>query len=158
MGFLLFILLIAYKIKNTKADYISFSNIIYTGFKQTILESGVTKIKTPQTLIYLKPTKFYAPEHNPMICWKGSGYDFKSIKKETIEGKEIYTSVLIKGKDKIYAAWWFESKKIQTINQLLWRWEAFKTDDHFYLINVNASNYPTLLIVTKKIIARDYSL
>ncbi|TAH01578.1 MAG: exosortase N [Sphingobacteriales bacterium] len=155
---LLIIVVAAYNIENTKKTNIGIDNIKLKGCKQIILENGITKIKTPQTLIYLKTIQFYAPEHNPMICWKGSGYNFKSIKTETIAGKEIYTSVLTKGNDKIYSAWWFESKNTQTINQFLWRWEAFKNNDQFYLININAANYLTLLTTTEKIIHRDYSL
>ncbi|HWW41162.1 exosortase N [Pedobacter sp.] len=119
------------------------------GYKKENLENGIMKFENSQSLIYLKPTIFYAPEHNPMVCWKGSGYDFKSIKKEIISGREIYTGTLIKGNDIIYTAWWFESKQLRTINQLSWRWKALKDNNQFYLININASS-PLVLIKTIK--------
>ncbi len=114
------------------------------GFQKELLANGITKLANNESLIYLKPTPFYAPEHNPMVCWKGSGYDFKLIRKETVAGQEIYTGLLIKGKDKIFTAWWFESKQTKTISQVDWRWKAFKDREEFRLINVNSGTNASL--------------
>ncbi len=113
----------------------SYNPIRLGGFKKETLEDGIMKFENKEALIYMKSTAFYASEHNPMVCWKGSGYDFKFIKKEIIKGKEVYTGTLIKGKDKIYSAWWFDNGSIKTINQFTWRWHAAKGEGNFYLIN-----------------------
>lgn len=107
------------------------------GYKKTSLKHQVTKFENSRAIIYFKPTPFYAPEHNPMICWTGSGYEFKFIEKRTIKGVEIYTGILEKGKDKLYSAWWFDNGQVKTIDQLQWRWDSAKGQGPFYLVNVN---------------------
>ncbi|MDN3579517.1 exosortase N [Mucilaginibacter flavus] len=112
--------------------------VVLKGYHKQILESGVIKFENAHALVYLKPTPFYGPEHNPMICWQGSGYNFASIKTAVVNGREIYSGVLTKGRDKIYSAWWFDNGKMQTVSQFKWRWEAAKGGKVFYLVNVNA--------------------
>jgi exosortase N len=114
--------------------------VTLSGYKKQVLESGVIKFDKPSQLVYLKPTPFYGPEHNPMICWQGSGYNFTSICKQTIAGREVYSGILTKGADKIYSAWWFDNGSLKTVSQLEWRWEAAKGSKPFYLVNVNATS------------------
>jgi exosortase N len=95
-------------------------------------------------LIYLKPTAFYAPGHDPRICWTGSGYEFTNINRSVIAGTLVYTATLRKGTDKIFAAWWFDNGTIKTSDQLSWRWAAAHGGSQFYLVNVNAAS-PQLL-------------
>ncbi|MCD0489102.1 exosortase N [Pedobacter sp. MC2016-14] len=111
-----------------------------SGFARQNLKNGIIKFESQTGLIYIKPAPFYAPEHNPKICWSGSGYTFKYIRKETINGNEIYTGVLVKGKDKIYTAWWFQSRDIKTIDQFKWRWRSARYNESYQLINVNAAS------------------
>ncbi len=115
------------------------------GFSKYRMANGITKFYNKDALIYLKPTAFYAPEHDPKICWTGSGYQFTNIKKEKLNGIEIYTGTLQKGNDNIYAAWWFDNGETETVNQFKWRWAAAKGEHPFYLINVNTSNRESLL-------------
>jgi exosortase N len=130
------------------------NTIKVAGFKKEVLENSVIKFSNKDALIYLKPTPFYAPEHNPMVCWKGSGYEFSRIKKEIVAGKEIYTGLLVKGKDKIYSTWWFDNGHTKTINQFSWRWEAAKSSSQFYLVNVNASDPLQLKKLVKRMISK----
>lgn len=111
-----------------------------TGYHKKQLAGGILKFENKDALIYLKPTAFYAPEHDPMICWVGSGYVFKSIRQENIGGYKVYTAILTKKQDKIYAAWWFDNGKVKTVNQFSWRWQAAKNEGQFYLVNVNAAS------------------
>ncbi len=122
------------KIKQVNPSPISTPQI--PGYTMEIISGDVTKLEKPSILLYIKPlSKFYGAEHNPMICWTGSGYKFSRINTQIIEGKEIYTGVLTKNKDTIYAAWWFDNGKHQTISQMDWRWRAIK-GENFYLVNV----------------------
>lgn len=115
-------------------------NIQLGGFRKTRLETGILKLECKTALVYLKPAAFYIPGHDPKLCWTGSGYVFKNIKAETLAGHEVYTAILQKGADKIYAAWWFDNGTLKTVNQITWRWQAAKNGDNFYLVNVNALN------------------
>nr|WP_294942888.1 exosortase N [uncultured Mucilaginibacter sp.] len=116
------------------------NNIQLPGYSKKALDGGILKFENRDALIYLKPTAFYAPEHDPMICWVGSGYAFKSIRKENLGGHDVYTATLVKNTDRIYAAWWFDNGRLKTVNQFAWRWAAAKSEGQFYLVNVNASS------------------
>lgn len=141
ISFLLVMISITYNLRNMdKITQPTANHIRLNGFKKDILESTVVKFKNSEALIYFKPTPFYAPEHSPMVCWQGSGYEFEKIKKDMVNGREIYTALLVKGKDKIYTAWWFDNGKTKTVNQLAWRWEALKSGSEYNLVNVSASN------------------
>ncbi len=130
------------KIRQIQVKPISIPHL--PGYKEELLNNDVAKLEKPGILMYIKPlSKFYGAEHNPMICWTGSGYQFSRISTRTVSGKEIYTGVLKKNKDIIYAAWWFDNGKHQTISQMDWRWRAIK-GENFYLVNVNSGDKETL--------------
>jgi exosortase N len=129
-------------IKQTNAQPLSVPQI--DGYSKEIISGDVVKLEKTGILLYIKPlSKFYGAEHNPMICWTGSGYQFTRISTQVIAGKEIYTGVLKKNNDVIYAAWWFDNGKHKTISQTDWRWRAIK-GENFYLVNVNSGNKETL--------------
>lgn len=136
---------------------LSKDNITLKGYQKTNLENNVLKFENKEALIYFKPTPFYAPEHNPMICWTGSGYEFQLIKKEIISGTEIYTGTLVKGKDKIYSSWWFDNGKIKTINQFQWRWNGVKENQGFYLVNVNTTKSEDLKRITAALLPAPFA-
>ncbi|MFA6083677.1 exosortase N [Mucilaginibacter sp.] len=124
---------------------ISTKNTIHLpGFSNQRLESGILKFENKEALIYIKPAAFYIPGHDPKICWTGSGYEFKNIRKERLGNHELYTALLQKNNDKIYAAWWFDNGRLKTIDQIKWRWNAAKGNGPFYLVNVNAANQQSL--------------
>jgi exosortase N len=53
---------------------------IKSGYKARRLDYGVFQLDAPARLVYIKPIKnCYSVEHNPMICWKGSGYVFQEV-------------------------------------------------------------------------------
>jgi len=143
--------------ENVPTAHSNSNHIALKGYRKTLLQNNVLKFENKEALIYMKPTSFYAPEHNPMICWTGSGYEFQLIKKEMINGTEIYTGTLVKGKDKIYASWWFDNGKMKTIDQFLWRWNAARGDQGFYLVNVNASKSEDLKRITATLLPSPFA-
>ena len=128
------------------ADTLSAANpkIQLNGFKKQVLNTGIIKLENSETLIYVKPAVFYIPSHDPKICWTGSGYTFNQIKKDKIGQTVVYTAKLSKGKDLIYAAWWFDNGNIQTVNQLQWRWNSAQDSSLYYLVNVNTLSKESL--------------
>jgi exosortase N len=143
--------------ENAQSNHKNSHKIVLKGYQKTHLQNNVLKFENKKALIYMKPASFYAPEHNPMICWTGSGYEFQLIKKEMINGTEIYMGTLVKGKDKLYASWWFGNGKMKTINQLQWRWTAARGDQEFYLINVNASKSEDLKRITAALLPSPFA-
>lgn len=140
--FMLIVLLFACFLKlgkpiNSKAIM---PDINLKGFSKTIVEGDILKFEKPGLLIYMKPINhFYGAEHNPMICWVGSGYEFSHINTMKVNSKDVYTGILTKGNEKFYSAWWFENGKYQTISQVDWRLQALN-GEKFYLVNVNAES------------------
>lgn len=146
------LVMITYNIKS--ADDLNdknVSNVSLAGYKKAVLESGVIKFEKAGALVYVKPSPFYCPEHDPKICWQGSGYVFNKIKKEVVAGRQVYWAVLTKAKDKIYAAWWFDNGNIKSVNEFEWRWAAAKGAKLFYLVNVNAATEAALLEAVKSL-------
>lgn len=120
-----------------KASYSTFSH--GNNYKMTILDNGITRYRSDHALVYIKGIpEFYSTDHNPYLCWKGSGYTFTSVKEEIISGNRIYSGSLKKGKIELQTAWWFTNTNHITISQLDWRWRVLKGEPAFQLINVTS--------------------
>ncbi len=87
-----------------------------------------------------------------MICWNGSGYEFKHINTEKINGHEVYTGVMSKGTEVIYTSWWYDNGPNKTISQLDWRWKVLQNDHGFCLVNVNTTSRKDLITETIKML------
>lgn len=127
-----------------------------SGYAKSKYKDGILKFEKDDCLIYVKPiNSFLGSEHNPMICWQGSGYHFKKISKIQIDNYEVYTGTLEKGDEKVYASWWFDNGVSKTTEQLSWRWKSMKGEGDFSLINVNCKNERELAEKTKDIIHKN---
>jgi exosortase N len=116
------------------------------GYNREVLEGSIYKFTKKDVLLYVKPVaEFYDAEHTPLICWRGSGYEFKQIGRNTCEGQDIYTGILVKGNEKIYTAWWFDNGQHRTISQSDWRWRMSRGEAAFSLVNVNCNTEQSLL-------------
>jgi len=103
------------------------------------LNGGITKLTTADLLIYVKTIpEFFTGEHTPLLCWRGSGYQFKSIHKERVGQFEIYEGMLVRGEEQLYTAWWYTNGELVTIDQFEWRGRMIKTREKFGLVNVTA--------------------
>ena len=119
---------------------------IVQGFKQSISDSGLIKLENDTSLIYIKPpVKFFQGNHDPRVCWTGSGYEFSNIQVEKIGAKEIYTAVLQHRDEQFYTAWWYDNLQTQTIEEWHWRWDGLRGQENYYLINVSSVGRKELL-------------
>ena len=108
-------------------------------FEKSITDENVLKFENEHALIYIKPScHFFGPDHNPTICWKGSGYKFINIKTEKIGAFEIYKAELKKDNEILQTAWWFDNGQEKIISQLEWRWKTALGNEPYRLINVTA--------------------
>lgn len=136
---LLLILISRHQISTKAGDTIA-NKIHLSGYQSSIINDGVTKLQNDNSIIYVKPpVAAFRADHNPMICWKGSGYSFKKIEKWPINDLDINLAELVKRDDKVYTAWWFESTAHKTGDQLTWRKYALQNDEQFYLINLTCN-------------------
>lgn len=114
--------------------------ISVSGFKSENLKHGIVKLSNEKSLIYLKPLKnFYSTDHNPPICWKGSGYKMDFFTVKNIGGQSFYYGTLTNKKGKLYTAWWYQSGSHLTIGQLEWRKRCLVNNESFWLVNISAS-------------------
>jgi exosortase N len=127
--------------KSRKQQTTLYASVNLPGFTSVNLKDGVTKLSSNNILAYVKPIpEFFTGEHSPLLCWKGSGYHFESIRSALIGTQEIYMGRLIKQESVLYTAWWYSNGKVQTINQLDWRMRMLKGENRFSLINVTSDN------------------
>ncbi len=122
-------------------------NIRIENLKKQLVSDNVLQFSNDNLLIYIKPpVNFYAADHTPLICWKGSGYNFS--KEEIIQIKNIkfYYSVLKTEKNEnLFTAWWYDNGNDKTISQLYWRWKMLLGEKPYYLINVTSTNREDLI-------------
>ncbi len=116
-----------------------------TGFSKKKLPDGITAFSNGQALIYIKPIRgFYSTDHNPAICWSGSGYVFKGLKETKMGSAKVYTAALRRNKHTLYTAWWYESGANRTISQWKWRKNNLQYGRPYYLVNITAANETAL--------------
>ncbi|MBL7840545.1 MAG: exosortase N [Cyclobacteriaceae bacterium] len=121
------------------------ANVSMPGMQINRIDGGITKLTDAEVLIYVKPIpEFFTGEHTPLICWQGSGFAFKQVKKEHINGHEIFVGTLAHDNTFLYSAWWYTDGEFQTIDQLTWRTRMLTTGKDFYLVNVTTSDSVTL--------------
>ena len=110
------------------------------GYQREALKNGVVKFSDHRSLIYVKPpVPPYRADHNPMICWQGSGYDFGKVYTQKFGELLVNLAELKKGDETLYTSWWFDTGDYRTGSQWGWRWEAFKSNKAFYLVNLTCT-------------------
>jgi exosortase N len=135
-------------IQNTSASVIP-----VPGYAVQRVQSDIIKLNNDQSLIYIKSISgFYNSDHNPMICWKGSGYDFQQVEEQSIENTRIYTGVLQGDKEHLYTAWWYDNGVNRTIDQLTWRWDVMKGGHNYSIVNITAPGKYQLVAQVKNIL------
>ena len=148
------IIVSAFQVKNrdVKMDNNTASVPSVSGYTCQRVKADVVKLENNSSLIYLKAIPdYFNPDHNPMICWTGSGYNLERIQEEKIEGRELYTAVLRKEKEELYTAWWYSNGTTHTISQASLRWELLSGGKQFTLINVTAASRQTLELEVQSI-------
>ncbi|WP_207535653.1 exosortase N [Desertivirga arenae] len=134
------------------------TRIHLNGFDREIMDNKIVKFSNKSSLIYFKPSVFYAPDHDPKICWRGSGYMFDTVKEDKVLNYNVYTGILKKGKEKLYTAWWYSSGNTTTTNQFEWRWKSAVSNEEFYLINVTAGSEKEVLSLVRALISKPFPL
>ena len=123
------------------------------GLKKEVLENNIVKFYNEAAIVYIKPSKgIFRSNHNPRVCWKGSGYEFKKEKIEAINDFEIYTAELHLEDKILYTAWWYDNGLSKTNSQMEWRWKVVQGEPDFRMINVTSDNKKELRENVEKVI------
>jgi len=125
----------------------------FTGYTISNPAPGIIKMNKAGVLIYIKYIRgFYDTEHNPMICWTGSGYEFKNVAIEKIGGINVFAGMITNNTDTFYSAWWYDNGNKNTTSQLEWRWDLLRGANHYALVNISCSTRKQLETEVQKII------
>ena len=115
--------------------------VAVAGYKTERVTAEIAKLQNSQSLIYVKNIPgFFSADHHPMICWKGSGYSFKQMQLETINGQQVYTALLENGKEQLYTGWWYDNGIERTVEQVVWRRKMLVGERPFSVVNVTTGN------------------
>ncbi len=117
-------------------------SISIEGFNKSESKDGVQKFINSSALIYVKPPAFMlGSDHNPFICWRGSGYEIKNESIRVLGAHSVYTFELHKQDTApLYSCWWYSNGTTHSISQLEWRIATLKGEKPFCLINVTTNN------------------
>jgi exosortase N len=124
------------------------------GYTVSWYDKDIVKMEDATALIYLKPLKgFVYTDHNPLLCWTGSGYVFQNVEEQHWSGIPLFTGILKKDGEQLYTAWWYENGSTSTISQWTWRWLMLKGDRAFTIINISAESPEELQAAVARIAA-----
>jgi exosortase N len=130
----------AYRVKKTDTyKEFSLSTTRINKYHASEFAPGIIKLESNESLIYVKHVRgFYDTDHNPTICWKGSGFEFQEIEQIFISGYAVFTALLVNNNERLYTAWWYGNGKSNTNDQFAWRWDMIKGAKSYAVINVTA--------------------
>jgi exosortase N len=125
----------------SSSTYAEVKPVHVNGFSIEHQREGVVKLHNEKALVYLKSIRgFYDTEHNPMLCWTGSGYQMTRIAVGAGTLDFMYTGVLESDNERLYTAWWYDNGKSRTRSQLEWRIAMLKGEPGYSLVNVTAGS------------------
>lgn len=126
----------------------------FEGYQVEQVYNDVIRLQHAESLVYIKPVGgFYSADHNPMICWQGSGYELKEIEVVTVQNIQVYMARLENEKDTLHTAWWYQEGSNCTIGQATWRWNTFTKNVNYSLINATANSRDRLKAELKTILS-----
>jgi len=148
-------ILSGYLLSNEERNFKAFGNSISVqNYKKEWVNNEVLKLSSNSSLVYLKMVKsFYGIEHNPLVCWKGSGMELTGEKVTQLSPSfTAHVGMLKNDTTKLYTAWWFDNGSYKTASPFSWRWKVIKGEPHFYLVNVTAESIENLKSEIEKIV------
>lgn len=114
-------------------------------------QDGVTEIRNHNSVIYLKPQEpFRLSNHNPLICWEGSGFKVSNEHYSVIDGGTIFTALLTKKGTTLFTTWWYENDEQAYSSEWLWRKDALLNGKNTLLVNVSAATQDELQFLINK--------
>ncbi|MCU0335029.1 MAG: exosortase N [Chitinophagaceae bacterium] len=130
--------------------------LVPAGYQLANLPDGIIRLTNKKSLVYLKPVRgFYSSDHNPSICWRGSGYRFEQVQLRLMAGQTIYSGSLRREGATLHTAWWYQCGSEISINQWHWRWRQLQSGKQWQLVNVTAASATDLEEMLRQWIPKD---
>lgn len=132
--------------KDTFAPFEKAYSCAVPGYTTALHSPGIIKLTNENSLLYVKFIRgFYDTEHNPTICWKGSGYEFEGVTEISVQGRPVYTARLVKGAEQLYTAWYYSNGEKVTTSQWAWRNDLLLGARPYAVLNVSAESKELLM-------------
>jgi exosortase N len=137
---------VALRVAEKKSEnIIAASPAIFAEYTAIPHSKGVLQLENDVSLVYIKRIRWFCDtEHNPMICWSGSGYRISQVSETVLDGLTIYTGILQRDADRLYTAWWYSNGLTMTNSQFRWRWDMLTGAPAYSLLNVTTDNHEAL--------------
>ena len=105
----------------------------------------VVQYEADNSLVYIKTQHPYrVTNHNPLICWQGSGYEVKNENLLEVGDKKVFTAQLVSDEEQLFTAWWYDNGSHKTTAHLDWRLRMMKGEKPFRMVNVSAVDFSAL--------------
>ena len=99
--------------------------------------SGVFRWTDARTLAILKPpVRSFQGTHDPRYCWRGTGFEFRAMRKRSIDGLECYFATIEREGQRFVTAWWLDNGEMATISEFDWRMRSARGEAPFWLVNL----------------------
>jgi exosortase N len=137
---------------NKKYNNVSFQSTYLDDWCKEEINQSTVKYFIDEALIYIKaPASPFSPDHNPSICWKGSGYHLKQENILNNSGQKYYYAKLVKENEVLHTAWWYSDGEVHIIDNVSWRIKMLRDGKNFDLINVTSTTRDNLDQLVKKV-------
>lgn len=114
--------------------------------------NGVLRYRTDSALVLLKPpVRAFQGTHDPRYCWRGTGYEFTTLKRREVHGRTLYLADMSKDNTQLKTAWWLDNGTVRTVDETDWRWRSARGEAPFWLVNVTAATEAELLAVVEQL-------
>lgn len=118
---------------------------VLEGWEHEKVFGRIAKYSQEDALVYLKPpVPPWRADHSPLICWKGSGFEFSHIRRTHIGGFEVLQAQIIKESSILYTCWWYDNGHTQTTRQWEWRKLTLGGAAPFHMLSVTATSMENL--------------
>ena len=132
---------LSYQYAEAQLSPLDSTPFVLEGWKHEKVFGQISKYSQEDALVYLKPpVSPWRADHSPLICWKGSGFEFSHIQRTHIGELEVLQAQVIKGSSILYTCWWYDNGHVQTTRQWEWRKSALSGAAPFSMLSVTANS------------------
>lgn len=108
-------------------------------YEKKSLDDGITQFSNGKSLIYFKSIKsFYGLEHNPAVCWGGSGYSLQAKRNIPIAKNAYIRAELAAEDESLQTLWFYYNGKTVDITNIAWRKDVLTGSKPYFLVNITA--------------------
>ena len=137
------ILIQAMLLKTSDDEFLSAQRVVdrFKPVDMSEASPGVLQFYSRGALVYVKQVRgFFDTDHQPMMCWQGTGYEFAQTSLHSVGNQYCYMGEMRKGDSVLYSAWWYDNGYQTTSSAWDWRWRMLRGEAPYALVNVTCQS------------------